>query len=91
MITENVLKIADRLNLNLSKEDISCYKIGEEAIKHIKVSISNFDIKNSIMEAKKKVLIKAADFGSQEEKIIYINHDITITKQLILKKARELK
>ncbi|KAL3268642.1 hypothetical protein HHI36_007746 [Cryptolaemus montrouzieri] len=47
-ITENVLKIANRLYVNLSEEDINCYKIGKEANKQIKVAFSNIDINNSI-------------------------------------------
>ncbi|KAL3265662.1 hypothetical protein HHI36_009866, partial [Cryptolaemus montrouzieri] len=90
-VTKTVIKILKKLNMDLKPEDVECYKIGKDNGKQIKVSFLNIDNKNSVMEAKKNILLKATDFDFDENKTIYINIDITIKNQLLLKKARELK
>lgn len=86
-----VIDIAKKLDVNISGKDITCYKVGKTEQKQLKVVFENADKKDLIMKNKRDLVLNTKHIGLSEDKIIYINHDMTIKNQLLFKKAREYK
>lgn len=86
-----VISIAKRLDVNITDGDITCYKVGKNEPKQLKVKFADADKKNLIMKNKKVLVLNTKQIGFSEDKIIYINHDMTLRNQLLLKRARECK
>lgn len=85
------VEIGKKLKVDLEEEDLECYKIGGESVKHLKVVFKKEDIKEKIMKSKKNISLNTKDFGFQEDKVIYINHDLTKENQRLFSKTREAK
>lgn len=86
-----VINIAKRLDVNITDKDITCYKVGKNEPKQLKVKFTNADKKDLIMKNKKAHVLNTKQIGFSEDKTIYINHDMTLRNQLLLKRAREYK
>lgn len=89
-LKETVVKIGKKMKVNVQEEEITCAIVGKEK-KQLKVTFSNYETKEKIMKAKKDQTLKANELGFEQDHIIFLNHDLTVDNQKLLKKAREAK
>lgn len=86
-----VLDIGKKLKVNIEEGDVNCMSVGKEEKQRLRVIFKKKELKYEIMKAKKSVALNTRDLGLQEDKIIYINHDLTWENQLLFSKVRESK
>lgn len=86
-----VINIAKKLDIDIADEDFTCHKVGKTVPKQLRVVFASADKKDMIMKNKKEHVLNTKQIGLSEDRIIYINHDMTIKNQLLFKKARECK
>ncbi|XP_045463884.1 uncharacterized protein LOC123673446 [Harmonia axyridis] len=86
-----VFRISEKLEVNLTKEVVTCKRIGKGANSQLKVMFENEELKKKFMEAKKKTNLNSSQPGFVEKHPIYINHELTSENQLLFKNTRDFK
>lgn len=87
-ITTHLINIAKLVNVNLNKDEFKLQRLGKTIVK---VKFTDFEKKKEIMVAKKNTIIKTSMIGFVEDKIIFLNHDMTRENQKLFKEARDFK
>lgn len=86
-----VFRIGEKLEVNLTKEVVTCKRIGKGANSRLKVMFENEELKKKFIEAKKKTNLNSSQLGFVEKHPIYINHELTSENQLLFKNERDFK
>lgn len=90
-LTDILKKIAEKLEVqNINK--FSAYRIGNDSgnneYKPIKVEFGDENIKLKIMKSKNRFHLTSRDLGYNENKKVYLNHDLTPTNLELYRAAR---
>ncbi|KAK9881846.1 hypothetical protein WA026_018033 [Henosepilachna vigintioctopunctata] len=87
-----VLKTLKLIKNDLADNDIDkCTIIGKNEKPMIRVILKNYEDKKEIMKAKRDVNLSTKNLGLQDDRTLYLNHELTRENQILFKQAREMK